>query len=90
MTEEKKPAAPRWSKGNVDPADLRDGVENSDSVRRLQHVLKVETTGSYDAATRRAVQRWRVANDLPAGRGTSVNGEQAFQILGRDYTVKDE
>lgn len=79
-----------WAKGDVDPTDLRVGVENSDSVRRLQHALKVEITGDYDTATRRAVRRWRLSNDQPAGRGTSVNGDQASHILGRSYTVKGE
>lgn len=91
MTEDKKDdVTPNFTKGHVNPTDLQSGVTDSDSVRRLQHVLKVDTTGDYDVATRRAVQRWRVANDLPAGRGTSVDGDQASRILGREYTVSDE
>lgn len=86
----KKTASSKWGEGDVNLADLRAGTEDSDSVRRLQHALKVKVSGNYDEATRHAVQRWRLSNDLPAGRGSAVDEDQASAILGRDYTVVDE
>jgi hypothetical protein len=89
-----------WGKGQVSAAELLQGTEDSDSVRRLQHALgnvenlpsdlKPKVNGHYDAATARAVRWWQNNHGYVGGRGINPNQEQAAKILGDDYTVVDE
>ena len=95
-----RPVKDDWSKGKVNAAEVTRGTLDSDSVRRVQHVLshlkglpkelRPEVTGDYDARTTRALRWWQNNHGYVGGRGINPSAEQVAKLLGDDYTVVDE
>lgn len=90
--------------GQVFVSKLKVGVQDSDSVRRLQDVLngigltghKFDVTGNYGEATRREVRAWQLqvvgeAPDSPFATGSIPGPRQARRLFARTgNTVVDD
>lgn len=90
--------------GSVFVSKLRVGVQDSDSVRRLQDVLtgialtgrRLKVTGDYDEKTRREVKAWQEQvvgepTDSPFATGSIPGPRQAIRLFARTgNTVVDD
>jgi len=91
-----------FDSGPVVVSDLQFGVENSDSVRRLQQRLnhisldrgvELPVTGNYLEMTRDEVQKWQIQKDHAEAGTSDADGNlgplQAAKIFTKAYVVKD-
>jgi hypothetical protein len=70
--------------GKVYLSKLKYGQKDSDSVKRLQTVLKIAETGNYDAATDKAVIAWQKSiGDTPDPIGASFLGPKQAELIFR-------
>lgn len=63
-------------------SDLRYGVKDSDSVRKLQAALGVNESGTFGPDTMNALAAWQNKNGFAGGRGIQMNQAQADKLLG--------
>jgi murein DD-endopeptidase MepM/ murein hydrolase activator NlpD len=91
-----------FDSGLVLLSELHLGVENSDSVRRLQHRLnqvsldrgvELPVTGNYLEMTRDEVQKWQIQKDGAEAGSSAANGNlgplQAAKLFSKRYTLQD-